>query len=306
MNMSRKVKLILNPIANLGTAWKSIANLRPIVDELGGADWVETSSPGHGTELARQAGLDGYELVVAMGGDGTVHEIANGLMQLPAEQRPVLGIVPLGSGNDFSFSAGVSEKADLALRQALGGTPHPVDIGIYEDEKGHRMFWTNAVGMGFDSIVTINSRSMPFLHGYPVYFASVLKTIAFNYRPFKIKASLDGRDMEDELIMMVLCNGKREGGGFHVAPTSKTDDGIFNLLNIKRISRLQMVNTLVHFMKGTQFSLPYVTAGQFKKITLQADHPLVIHVDGEIIAGLDSQVRSLSAEILPQALMVNL
>src|SRR5512146_1688940 len=105
--MAKKVKLIFNPIANLGRAWPVAAALRPIVYELGGADWSGTVYPTHAIELARQAGEQGYELVVAMGGDGTVHEVVNGLMQVPAENRPQLGIVPVGSGNDFAYSLGV-------------------------------------------------------------------------------------------------------------------------------------------------------------------------------------------------------
>lgn len=300
--MFRKTMLILNPLANLGTAWKMVANLRPIVDELGGADWTGTVYPTHASELAYQAGMDGYDLVVAMGGDGTVHEVVNGLMDLPPEKRPYLGIVPLGSGNDFSYSLGISGKPEIALRQALTGSPRPVDIGIFEDDRGRRQYWTNAIGVGFDAIVTIHSRSMPFLHGYPVYFASVLKTIAFTYRPFHIKINMDGEYWEEESILLVLCNGKREGGGFHVAPDSSPWDGLFNHFHIRNISRLQMLNTLTHFMRGTQFTLPFVKSGQFKSAKVEANCPLVIHLDGEIVAGLDSQICSLQASIIPSAL----
>ncbi len=79
-----KVKMILNPNADLGRAWRAAADLRPIVDRYGGADWAGTVYPGHASEIARQAALEGYQLVVAMGGDGTAHEVINGLMQVPA------------------------------------------------------------------------------------------------------------------------------------------------------------------------------------------------------------------------------
>src|SRR3990172_6830669 len=99
---AHRIKIILNPNADLCRAWRSASDLRPIVDEFGGADWSGTVYPTHAIELARQAGEDGYQMVVAVGGDGTVHEVINGLMQLPAEKRPRLGVVPLGSGNDFA------------------------------------------------------------------------------------------------------------------------------------------------------------------------------------------------------------
>ena len=83
-----KIKLIINPNADLGRAWRVAADLRPLVDQLGGADWTGTVYPTHAIELARQAGEEGYELIIAAGGDGTAHEVINGLMQLPAERRP--------------------------------------------------------------------------------------------------------------------------------------------------------------------------------------------------------------------------
>ena len=103
-----RVKLIFNPIANLGRSWPIASSLRPLLTELGGADWTGTVYPTHAAELARQAGEEGYQRVVVMGGDGTVHEVVNGLMQLPPEKRPALAIVPVGTGNDFAYSLGVS------------------------------------------------------------------------------------------------------------------------------------------------------------------------------------------------------
>jgi diacylglycerol kinase family enzyme len=106
--MPRKVKLILNPMADMGNAWTVANDLRPIVSEYEGqVDWSGTVYPTHATELARQAAQEGYDLVVALGGDGTAHEVVNGLMQVPPEQRPALGVVPTGSGNDFAHAIGI-------------------------------------------------------------------------------------------------------------------------------------------------------------------------------------------------------
>jgi len=302
--MTDRIKLILNPKANLGTAWKMTPRLRPVVETLGGADWYDTDYPTHATELARNAADEGYDLVVAMGGDGTVHEVVTGLMQIPAEKRPRLGVVPLGSGNDFSYGLGVSNHPETALRQVFTGTPRAVDIGLFDDENGGSQYWANAVGVGFDAIVTIHTRSMPFLHGYPVYFASVLKTILFNHHPFHLSIDTDGRIWSLDSLMMVLCNGKREGGGFHLAPDSDPTDGVFSYLGLQRISRPQMLRTLMHFLRGTQFTLPHIKSGSFKQIRVESDKPLVIHLDGEIYAGFQSQVQSFIASILPAALQV--
>ena len=300
--MPKKVKLIFNPIANLGRAWPVAADLRPVVEELGGADWSGTVYPTHATELARQAGEDGYEMVVAMGGDGTVHEVVNGLMQLPREKRPRLGVVPVGSGNDFAFSLGISRKPEEALRQVLAGRPRPLDIGSICDEHGRKEYWNNTLGIGFDTIVTIHSRRVPILQGFAVYFAAVLQTILFDYHPFSLTVKTDQETLTDEMMMMVLCNGGREGGGFYLDPAAKTDDGKFSYIYVRKISVPRMLMTIPYFLKGTHARLPYVKMGTLQQLEMTSDRPLYIHTDGEVYAGLGSKVKSLSIQVHPGVL----
>ena len=298
--MAQKVKMIFNPIANLGRAYNLSAPLHSLLPE--GSDWSETAYPNHAKEIARQAADQGYDLVVAMGGDGTVHEVLNGLMEAPAEQRPAMGVVPTGSGNDFSFMMGVTPQPEAALRQVLVGTPRTIDVGMAHLDNGQQFYFSNTIGIGFDTLVTIHSRHIPLVHGFAVYFAAVLQTIIQNHNPFHIKATLDGKAWEDELLMLVLCNGQREGGGFLVSPTSRPDDGVLDFVYVHRISRLRMLMTLPYFLKGTQASLKHVGTGQFKKFELNSDRALYIHSDGEIIAGFGSKVHQLSTEIIPGAL----
>src|SRR5215203_6623002 len=117
--MQRKVKIILNPMADMGNAWRIARDLRSITEQHGGVDWSGTVYPGHAIDLAKQAGEQDYDMVIAMGGDGTVHEVMNGLMKVPAEKRPILGIVPAGSGNDFAHSINTSTTPSTALTCAL-------------------------------------------------------------------------------------------------------------------------------------------------------------------------------------------
>src|SRR5512135_2434414 len=117
--VGNKTKLLVNPNADMGHAWRTVADLRPLVEEFGGADCAGTVYPTHATALARQAAEEGYQLVIAAGGDGTVHEVINGLMQVPAEMRPRLGIIPLGSGNDFVHSVGIPLQPAEALKRAF-------------------------------------------------------------------------------------------------------------------------------------------------------------------------------------------
>ena len=123
--MHRKVKIILNPMADMGNAWRIARDLRSITEQHGGVDWSGTVYPGHAIDLAKQAGEQGYDMVIAMGGDGTVHEVINGLMKVPDEKRPTLGVVPAGSGNDFAHALGMPTESDHALVHASTRNPLP-------------------------------------------------------------------------------------------------------------------------------------------------------------------------------------
>jgi YegS/Rv2252/BmrU family lipid kinase len=300
----RKVKLIVNPNADLGRAWRWAADLRPVVDEFGGADWTGTVYPTHATELARQAAQDGYEMVVAVGGDGTVHEVINGLMQIPLERRPRLGVVPLGTGNDFAHTMGMNKNSVLAARQVLTGQPRRVDIGKLQDALGRIEYWDNTLGIGFDTTVTIRSRNIPLLRGFPVYLIAVLQTILLNHEAPCLEVRTDQEDWKEDMLLLVLCNGGREGGGFLVAPQARADDEIFHYTGIRRVSRPMMLRLLPEVMKGTHARFPQVRTGTFRKMEVQSNRPLYIHTDGEIFAGFGMDVRRLEIEILPGALEV--
>jgi diacylglycerol kinase (ATP) len=299
-----RIKLIVNPNADLGRAWRTAGDLRSIVEEFGGADWSGTVYPTHAIELARQAGEEGYEMIVAVGGDGTVHEVINGLMQLPKEQRPRLGVVPLGSGNDFCHAAGVSRDSTAALRQVFTGQPKPIDIGVLRDDRGRVEYFDNTVGIGFDATVTIRSRKFTYLRGFLIYFLAVLQTILLNHEAIRMTVKSDQETWEEIMLMIVLCNGPREGGGFVVAPQARIDDSVLEYAAIRKVSRLMMLRLLPEVMNGTHARFPQIRMGQFRSLELTGDRPLLIHVDGEIFSGFGSDVRHLSVEILPGALEI--
>lgn len=304
MFMPRKTKLILNPVADMGRAWQVANDLRPIVAEYGHADWSGTVYPGHAVELARQAALDGYEMVVAIGGDGTVHEVVNGLMQAPVAKRPILGVVPVGSGNDFAHSIDVPMKSDHALLHALKGEPSSVDIGLMTDENGRREYFDNTVGIGFDAVVTIRSHKLPILRGFLMYLTAVIQTIILNHDPALLKIETDTETWQQDTIMLTVCNGPREGGGFLVAPEAKNTDGVLNYATVTQCSRLTMFRLVPEVMKGTHGRFKQVRLGVFKKLSLRADRPLYIHADGEIYTSFGSNLRGLTFETLPGALQV--
>ncbi len=304
MASGQRVKLIVNPNADLGRAWRAAAELLPVLEEFGGVERVDTAYPKQAIELAYQAAIDGYDLVIAGGGDGTTHEVINGLMQAPAERRPRLGVVPLGSGNDFSAAIGMHPQPADALRQVFTGQARPVDIGWLRDGSGRFEYWCNAIGIGFDTTVTIRSRKLTWVRGFLVYLIAVLQTILLNHDAPRLKVQTDREAWEEAMLMLVLCNGWREGGGFAVAPQSRPDDGVFHYAGIDKVSRPMMLRLLPEVMKGTHARFRQVRMGQFQRLEVQSDRRLYIHTDGEILAGFDDDIRQLSAEILPGALQV--
>jgi diacylglycerol kinase (ATP) len=302
--MSRKVKIILNPMADMGNAWRVARDLRSITEQHGGVDWSGTVYPGHAIELAKQAGEQGYDMVIAMGGDGTVHEVVNGLMNVPQDKRPLLGIVPVGSGNDFAHGINASRIPTDALVHALDGEASTVDLGLMTDEHGRKEYFDNTLGIGFGAVVTIRSHRLPLLRGFLMYLTSVIQTIILDHNPMRMQIETDDQKWEQSVIYLVLCNGPREGGGFLIAPEAKIDDGLFHYAMITNVSRPMMLRIVPEVMKGTHGRFKQVRMGTCKKFALSADRPLYIHADGEIFAGPGTDLRKVSFEILPKVLKV--
>lgn len=302
--MTRRVKLILNPMSDMGHGWKVAEILRPMVAAHGHADWSGTVYPTHAVELARQAGLDGYDMVIAVGGDGTVHEVINGLMQVPAAKRPILGIVPAGSGNDFAHAIGLPDDPEQALARALQGEPSTIDLGLFKDSTGRQEYFDNTLGIGFDAVVTIRSHKLPLLRGFIMYLTAVIQTILLNFDPMKLQIETESEQWELPTLMLVVCNGPREGGGFHVAPEAVMTDGIFHYASIRQVSRPMMFRLIPEVMNGTHGRFPQVRMGTCKHMRLTSDRPIYIHADGEIYTGFGSDLRDLSIEVLPDALRV--
>jgi diacylglycerol kinase family enzyme len=225
-------------------------------------------------------------------------------MQVPAESRPRLGVVPMGSANDFAHSLGMDSRSSYALRQVLTGKPCRVDIGKLQDERGRTEYWSNTVGIGFDAAVTIHSRAYPYLRGFLVYLLAVFQTILLNHEPIGLKVATDRESWEASMELLTLCNGGQEGGGFQIAPEARVDDGFLNYTGVCQVTRAKMLRLLPEFLKGTQGRFRQVRMGQFQSLELQADRPLIIHTDGEIFAGFGMDIRHLRAKILPGAIEV--
>jgi diacylglycerol kinase (ATP) len=304
--MTHKVKLILNPMADLGRAWKTANDLRPIAQEFKGElSWSGTVYPTHATELAKQAAEEGYDIVVAMGGDGTVHEVMNGLMQVPADKRPIMGVVPIGSGNDFAYSMGITTKSAQALANALKAEKiQIVDVGLITDENGRTEYFDNTLGIGFDAVVTIRSHKLPIVKGFLMYLTAVIQTIILNHKAAKMQIETESKKWDENVIMLTLCNGPREGGGFMLSPQSNNSDGTMEFLTVTKVSRATMFRLVPEFLKGTHMRFKQVRMGEFKTFKISSDLPLYIHADGEIYTSFGSNLRRANFEIVPGALRV--
>lgn len=300
--MSRRVKLIFNPHADRGRAWDIASSVQAIIERYGNASWASSEYPTHATELAERAALEGYDVVAALGGDGTVHEVVNGLMRVPAENRPPLASVPLGSGNDFSSNVGIQQDVETAMERVFRGEVKIVDIGQISDASGRTEYWDNTLGIGFDASATIHSYQITRLQGFMMYLWAVILTIVRNHDAPLMKIITDEETIEQEVLMLVLCNGPREGGGFFVAPGALLDDGVFNYAMVEHVSRPMMFRLIPEVMRGTHGRFKQVRMGQFRELNLTSERPITIHTDGEVFAGFNTDVQDIRVKILPGAL----
>jgi YegS/Rv2252/BmrU family lipid kinase len=299
----RKIKLIFNPVSDRGRSGQKASDLRAVAEEYGGADWVGTEYPAHAMDLAAKAGLEGYDTVVALGGDGTVHEVINGLMRVAEPHRPQLGIIPIGSGNDFAFGAKISADPAEAMKRIFTGAPTAIDVGVAHDNNHRVEYWNNTLGIGFDGKINIMSRKITGLYGFPMYLTAVIRTIFQDYESANMKLWIDDEPMiEQQVLMLTLGNGPREGGGFNTTPAAKVDDGLLDYVSVPHMSRLSILGLLPKVMNGTHGSDKRVKISTFKKLRFEADRALPIHADGELWSPYEVNTRSVDVEIMAGAI----
>ena len=289
---------ILNPQANRGQADALAAALH--IPQA----WQRTRKPGDAVRLARQAAAQGCQTVVAAGGDGTVHEVINGLMQTPPKQRPRLGILPLGSGNDFALAVGVPPQPEAALQVIRKGKARRVDIGEVRDEHGRQRFWGNTLGIGLDASVNSRSRRIRYVRGYLIYLLAALQTILLDHRPLALRFESERETWEQPVMMLAFCNGRREGGAFLLAPEARPDDGVLDYAQLTPTPRWRTVRALFRAMQGTHTSLPEIRLGVCRQARIHSAQPLNVHIDGEIFLERSHGSSRLDISLHPGALAV--
>ena len=269
--------VILNPAAGRGAARRAESIVARAFRAQGWAvDVVRTEGPGHGQELAAQAVRQGARHVIAVGGDGTVHEIANGLLRTDADAA--LGVVPTGSGNDFAKLLGVyGDDPARAVARIVTARSRRFDAGRVFDE-----WFVNSVGFGFGPAVVRMRNRMTHLRGFLSYLVPIVRTF-FQFAPPVFDVAAPGFRERGYMMMIEVCNGTTAGGSYRFAPDADPADGKLDVCLIRRVSLPRFLLALPRVMRGTHVTMPEVALVKTAKLVVRApEEPLVVHVDGEL------------------------
>ena len=273
---------MLNPAAGRGAAARA---LDPIAREFHHQGWsveVErTEGPGHGAELAARAVQAGAQRIVAVGGDGTVHEVAKGLRRQGrggGGGDVALGVVPIGSGNDFAKLVGVYRHSPVrAVRRLVTAQTARFDAGLVCDE-----YFVNSVGFGFGPEVVRVRNAMPGLSGFASYFVPVLRAFA-RFRPPRLEVRARGFAETGNMMMVEVCNGTTAGGSYRFAPDAQPGDGRLDVCLVRRVSLPRFLMAVPRVMRGTHATMREVALFQTREVAIRSlDGPLLLHVDGEL------------------------
>lgn len=276
------MRIILNPMARHGRGAGLRSSLERGLERRGCAfDIVETEGPGHALELARSAAEAGIPRVVAAGGDGTVHEVVNGLMTA-AVPDVALGLVPLGTGNDFVKMVPGTKTLEQALDTLVQGVSHGMDIGTARWEGGEEYF-ANAMGTGIDVEVVRGMRRSRLLPGGFVYVSALVRALA-RYRPLPVRTAVDGAVLERRIMNLAVCNGPSIGGAFRICPDALTDDGLLDVCVVEEMPLIRNARMVPRVINGTHTGQRGVTMmrGRSIGLTLGEDRPLWFQLDGEL------------------------
>lgn len=307
-----KVKVILNPETGRGRGRKTLPRVREELRRRQVAfDLSITQGPGHAIQLAREAALaGGYDCVVAVGGDGTVNEVVNGLIAAAqdrgdwehGEPAGVLGVIPIGSGNDFAFALGIrANDIPRACDRIVAGEKRLIDLLHVMDERPHGLFYCNNLGAGFDAAVNIEARKLKRLRGFLLYFIAVFRTLALEYHMPLTRITYEETELHLPITLASAANGPRTGGGFLMAPDAQIDDGLFDLCVAKKMSRLEILRILPSLMRGTHVDKPPVQMIRTAHVLIEAPDGLPVHVDGEVF---HTGARRLEIRVWPRRLWV--
>jgi YegS/Rv2252/BmrU family lipid kinase len=303
-----KTCVILNPAAGRGAAGRRRGELEAALRTAGlPFDLLTTHGRGGATELASQAVERGYEAVVAVGGDGTINEVANGLVRSAqaGAGEAALAIIPLGTGSDFAKMFGGLSADDLpgAVARIAAGQRRPVDVGQITVATGGRELrrvFVNGLGAGIDAQVAVEVGKVTWTTGLAAYLVASLRALA-SYKPSAMTVRYDGKELRKKLYFATVASGRWQGGGFLLTPRASIDDGLLDVCIVPSLRLDQVIRYFPKLLDGTHTELKIVTMAQARQIEISSAAPFPVATDGEVVA---TDATHVSVEVLPGALQL--
>lgn len=309
-----KTLVVLNPMAGHGIALKNFPQVEQALRDAGlEFDVAHTRAPYHAIEMAEQAPQKGYERVIAVGGDGIVHEVVNGLMRASNEGETIaLGIIPLGTGNDFIKSippaltpGNTRDDWKLSIARVASSKTALVDVGkitVDTPDTGvpHPQYFTNGTDVGFGARVAKAIRGISFT-GMPGYLLAVMQVLA-DYNLPRIKLTFDdGQVIELNTTLTAVTNGRCFGSSFWLTPMADITDGEMNVIITKALGRVGILRIIPLLMNGTHLEHPAVSFKKAKRVIIESPEPMLMEADGEMPF---HNAKRMEIEILPKRLRV--
>lgn len=285
---------ILNPKAANQFAGRNLDTIKRAIETANlNATLLHTEVPHHATQLAKEAATNS-DVVVAIGGDGTIHEVASGVIQSGCHS--ILGVIPFGTGNDFAKMLGLSPyKIDEAIHALKAVNLIHADYGkaIFDEYNiTKEAFFINQLGMGFDAASAYRAQTLKYLPGKTLpYLAAVLATLR-RYQCPKVQIWIDDVvTFEERYWFMTAGNGSCSGGGFYITPNAQITDGVLDVCVVRASSKMRVLQILPSAFSGKHIHAPEVNIWQGKKIVLHSlEKPLPIHADGELLSAAASKL----------------
>ena len=280
--MSRAL-VVVNPAAGGGRSEGAWPRVRDMLTHAGlDFDWVVTAAAGDGVRLARDGVRAGHQLVVAVGGDGTVNEVVNGITDADGLPLATTGAVLTGRGRDACRNFGVPARWRDAAAALVSGGDATFDLGTVEWANGRRRYFLGAAGAGFDAAVAARAAAVAARGTLPYLFA-VLATVHAS-RPMAATVGVDGTPMwQTPLTAAIVANARYFGGGMKIAPHADPADGLLDLVVLGALGRLEMLRWLPTIYSGRHLANSRVATRRASAVVVEAPEPLPTQVDGEVV-----------------------
>lgn len=300
----RRLTAILNPQADRGRTGQLAESLQAELTGRVDLRLLKTTRRGEAVELAQAAADAGCDGVIAIGGDGTVHEVANGLLAIPPERRPPLGVIPAGSGNDFAFALGIEKNLAQTAELLSSGRTHAVDAARIETPSGRTRYSINNLGALLEGEINLASHALHWPRGSGLYLRAALQTLMRRPPLAQLSICCDGVEFHRRTAILSISNGCRSGGRFYLTPNARVDDGRFDYLIAPPASRLRLVWEIFKSLRRDRPDDHWIEQGEFVTLAVKSDLALAVHVDGEPWLRPEEGEHELNVTVLPGVLQV--